>query len=108
MLIYDCAGTHVAGCHATRASIVLAVDRRRLELAAMLDPVLAGVLRSVHAGELGMILRSLGVDAPTSPAHHRGDELSARRERRRLDVAGRRQRLADRETGRQLPPSSAA
>jgi CRP-like cAMP-binding protein len=108
LLIYDCAGTHVADCHATRASIVLAIDRRRLELSAMLDPVIAGALRSVHANELGMILRSLGVQVPARQERHRADELVERREQRRASLSGRQQAFVDRATGRHLPPSSAA
>ncbi|MDX2155698.1 MAG: hypothetical protein SFW09_04225 [Hyphomicrobiaceae bacterium] len=61
LLIYDCGETHVVSCHVVTASVVLVVDRRRLERAAETDAALMGALRSAHAGELGMILKSLGI-----------------------------------------------
>lgn len=61
LLIYDCDGVHAADCHSTQAAIVFAIDRRRLELRAILDPALRGILHRVHAGELTMILESLGI-----------------------------------------------
>jgi len=62
LLVYDCDGVHAADCHSTQATIVIAIDRRRLELRAILDPALKGILHRVHAGELSMILESLGID----------------------------------------------
>ncbi len=71
LLIFDCDGSHVADCHATRDSVVLAIDRLRFETQAELDTALKGVLNRVHADELGMILESLGVECPRQPIEAR-------------------------------------
>ncbi|MDX2156176.1 MAG: cyclic nucleotide-binding domain-containing protein [Hyphomicrobiaceae bacterium] len=61
LLIYDCDGTHVVSCQAVDATTVLAISRDRLERAAQRDALLAGTIRSVHASEIEMILKGLGV-----------------------------------------------
>ncbi|MGE0697705.1 MAG: cyclic nucleotide-binding domain-containing protein [Hyphomicrobiaceae bacterium] len=76
LLIVDCAGTHVATCRALSPVSILAVDRRNVELKALLDPTVRGVLNAVHASELGMILQSLGVEHRTNTT-----EAEARRRR---------------------------
>jgi CRP-like cAMP-binding protein len=60
LLIYGCGGVHAASCHAVEPSMVLAIERLRMERAAGQDSLLAGVLRRMHAGELTLLLRSPG------------------------------------------------
>lgn len=60
LFIFDCDWIHAADCHALTDAVVLAVDRRRVEIRALFDVALRGVLQAVHAQELAMILQSLG------------------------------------------------
>ena len=62
LLIYDCDGRHAASCHATIDSVVMPIERRWLNNVAGCNTALAGLLRSVHAAELELILGSLGAE----------------------------------------------
>ncbi len=62
LFIFDCDGVHVANCDAVVESVVLCIERQRLEQLAALDPVLRRMLTAVHETELRFILRALGHD----------------------------------------------
>ncbi len=68
LFIFDCGGLHAANCTALGSIRLLSIERRRIEIAAMLDPMLRGVLQAAHARELGFILESLGVEHPVRKA----------------------------------------
>ena len=78
LFIYDCDGRHAANCHATTDCVVLPIERCWLDNVSRGNAALAGVLKSVHATELEMILTSLNSgtvshlacpkDAPASAA----------------------------------------
>jgi CRP-like cAMP-binding protein len=62
LFILDCDGRHVVTCDAITDCALLRIDRKLLEGRARRDPVMKGLLQSVHANELSFILRCLGAD----------------------------------------------
>ena len=69
LFIYDAADRHSADCDAVTGSVVLRIERQRLDELAGFNPDLADVLRVVHASELAMLLDSLAAQdfLPGSP-----------------------------------------
>jgi len=64
LFLCDCDGMRAADCEAVVDSVLFCFDRRQLEQYASLDPVLRRTLRTVHATDLSMILRGLGMAHP--------------------------------------------
>lgn len=60
LVLGDCDGRHIASCYAVSDSIVLRIERQRLDQLSALDPALTRILRSVHAADLEMLLQSPG------------------------------------------------
>lgn len=66
LLIASLDGQHMADCTATRDSIVLCIDRCRLERSAFLDSVLWRLICRVHAYEIEWLLQSTFPDDVTA------------------------------------------
>ena len=66
LFILDCNGTHAASCHAVVDSVVLVIERGRLDRLSRRDPALARVLANAHANDLEMILETLSPGPATA------------------------------------------